>query len=161
MDVQIRAAIATDYVKLCEVFAEIDGYHAEALPHIFQAPPGPARSRASVQGIIDNPDAALFVAEADGDIVGLVDVRLHTTQDIPILVARRYAVIDAIVVRRAFWGQGVGRHLMHRAETWARARGLGEVLLNVWEFNRRAIDFYERLGYETVSRRMRRVLGDE
>ncbi|HLV43618.1 MAG TPA: GNAT family N-acetyltransferase [Aggregatilineales bacterium] len=159
MDVQIRPAAPADYAELCEVFAEIDSYHARALPHIFQTPPGPARSRAYVRGILDDPDAALFVAVADGEIVGLVDVRQHTTADIPILVPRRFAVIDAIVVRRAFWGQGMGRALMHRAESWARERELGEVLLNVWEFNRRAIEFYEGLGYETISRRMRRTLG--
>src|SRR5690606_15931100 len=97
MDVQIRPAAPADYAELCEVFAEIDSYHARALPHIFQTPPGPARSRAYVRGILDDPDAALFVAVADGEIVGLVDVRQHTTADIPILVPRRFAVIDAIV----------------------------------------------------------------
>ena len=64
------------------------------------------------------------------------------------------------MVRRAYWGHGVGRRLMHHAEGWVREQGVAEVLLNVWEFNRRAIEFYEGLGYETVSRRMRRALDD-
>jgi ribosomal protein S18 acetylase RimI-like enzyme len=45
---------------------------------------------------------------------------------------------------------------MAAAERWARARGAEEVWLDVWEFNGTAIGFYEALGYETVSRRMRR-----
>jgi diamine N-acetyltransferase len=41
---------------------------------------------------------------------------------------------------------------------WARARDVQELDLNVYEFNHSAISFYEALGFQTVSRRMKRAL---
>ena len=47
---------------------------------------------------------------------------------------------------------------MEEAEQWAREREIEEIELNVWERNLGAIAFYERLGYTTVQRRMKRNL---
>jgi GNAT superfamily N-acetyltransferase len=47
---------------------------------------------------------------------------------------------------------------MQAAEDYARSVGLDCVLLNTWAFNIGAHDFYERLGYERLSMRMRRRL---
>ena len=160
MAVEIREAAPEDYDGLIEVLAEIDAYHAEHLPHVFRPTCGPARSRAYVLSLLEDPDSVLLVAEEGGRVVGVADVRAHTTPDIPVLVPRRYAMVDAIVVRRTHQGRGIGRELMRCAESWARASGLEEVRLNVWEFNQGAIAFYEKLGYTTTLRRMARCLDD-
>jgi ribosomal protein S18 acetylase RimI-like enzyme len=55
-------------------------------------------------------------------------------------------------------GTGVGRRLMAAAERWVRDCGAAEVWLDVREFNDAAIGSYKAIGYETVSRRMRRKL---
>jgi hypothetical protein len=49
---------------------------------------------------------------------------------------------------------GSEEHLIKSA--WALGKNVNEIELNVWEFNRGA--FYERVGYETMSRRMRIML---
>jgi hypothetical protein len=41
---------------------------------------------------------------------------------------------------------------------WAAKKGLHEVEVNVFDFNKGANAFYEGLGYETTSRRMRKIL---
>jgi GNAT superfamily N-acetyltransferase len=73
---------------------------------------------------------------------------------VPILVPRRYAVIDNIIVRAERRGHGIGLALMEAAETWALSLGAEMVELTVYLFNRRAIRFYEELGYSTLSQRM-------
>jgi hypothetical protein len=40
---------------------------------------------------------------------------------------------------------------MARAETWAKERGLDELRLNQWVFNREAKVFYESLGYRVAT----------
>jgi len=154
----IREATEEDYGELCEVFEEVDALHRVALPHVFREPVGPARSKEFISGIIANEDAALLVAEGDGRIIGLVYIIVREASDIPIVVPRRYAVIDAIVVRKRFRRSGVGRWLAERAHRWAIDKGVTQVELNVWEFNRGAIAFYERLGYTTAYRKMWRPL---
>ena len=51
-------------------------------------------------------------------------------------------------------GKGIGRSLFAACTTWAEGHGADTLLLEVWEFNERAIAFYERLGMTTIHRRM-------
>lgn len=159
MDLTIRPATAQDYDDLCEIIAEVDEMHRRQCPHIFQKPPGPARERAYIQGLLADEDHGLFVAESGGRVAGFLHVVVHDTPPIPILVPRRLAVVDNLVVRRDLRRAGIGRALMERAEQWAREQGATEIDLTVFEFNAGAIAFYRSLGYETRTRRMSKALG--
>ncbi len=158
MSISIRKARAADYDAVVEVLKEGDAYHREALPHIYCAPDGPARSREYIGAILADESRALLVAECDGGIVGAVQVEVRQARDIPILVPRRYAVVDTLVVSAAFRRTGVGRRLMEHAHRWAIEQGVDEVELNVWEFNEGAVAFYRRLGYTTIKRTMGKAL---
>jgi ribosomal protein S18 acetylase RimI-like enzyme len=83
---------------------------------------------------------------------------LRDASPIPVLVPRRFAIVDSLAVRAAFRRRGVGQKLMAAVEEWAADRGVSDIELNVFEFNGAAIAFYERLGYATRSRRMARTL---
>ena len=43
---------------------------------------------------------------------------------------------------------------MDKMQEWATTKGATSIELNVYEFNKTAISFYERLGYQTLSRKM-------
>ena len=145
---------------LCEIFAEVDALHCEALPHVFQKPPGPARTRAYIRrllqsvGVLADEDAMIFVAQSGDDVVGLVKASIREAPDYSIMVPRRYAEIGTLAVKEGFRRSGVGRALMEEVHRWARDRGANQVELIVWEFNQGARIFYETLGYRTSSRRM-------
>jgi len=47
---------------------------------------------------------------------------------------------------------------MERAQEWATTNGAVFIELNVYEFNKNAISFYEGLGYQISSRKMRRKI---
>lgn len=154
MDFLIRQATDNDYGGLCEVFEEGDAFHREALPRVFREPDGPARTRGYVSSIIADDSACLFVAEHGSQIIGLVLTFVREAADIPIMASRRYAVIDNLVVKTKFRRFGVGQALLDRAHRWVSRRGVTDVELNVWEFNKGAIAFYEKMGYATASRKM-------
>jgi ribosomal protein S18 acetylase RimI-like enzyme len=156
---RIRKATVDDYEALCAVIQEADALHCEHLPHIFQPCPGPARDRNYIVGLIEDPMAMLWVAEHQGQLVGFINVTVRDAADIPLLVPRRYAFVENIVVKESFQRRGVGEALMARAHRWAEAQGARTMELNVYEFNQAAQAFYRKLGYETLTRRMRRRLG--
>jgi ribosomal protein S18 acetylase RimI-like enzyme len=158
MEITVRKAAADDYSSMCELFDEIDTLHREHLPRIFQQPGGPAREKDYYLGLIADDDIALLVAAAGGDLVGFVHAFVRDAAAIPIFVPRRYAVVDAVVVKSGFQDQGIGRRLMDDVQPWAIAKGATSIELNVYEFNETAISFYERLGYQTVSRKMSKDL---
>jgi len=158
MGVTVRKATDNDYVTVCELFDEIDALHRDNLPHVFQKPSGAAREQAYYSGLIADENVGFFVASTDEKLIGFVHAFVRDTPAIPILVPKRYAIVDCIVVKSGLQNQGIGRILMDKVEEWALAKGATSIDLNVYEFNETAISFYEKLGYRTLSRKMSKEL---
>lgn len=158
MKISVREATVGDYKNLFELFGEVDTLHRDNLPHRFQKANGPAREQDYYSELIDNENDGLFVAEKGAELVGFVHVIVRDTPPIPIVLPRRYAVVDSIVVKSGFQKRGIGRMLMDKMQEWAIAKGATSIELNVYEFNETAISFYERLGYQTISRKMSKEL---
>jgi ribosomal protein S18 acetylase RimI-like enzyme len=77
-----------------------------------------------------------------------------------IKVARRYAEIDNMAVKRSAQRQGVGRALIDAAADWARGRKVTGLELNVYEFNEAAVALYRAAGFSTQHRRMTRQISN-
>jgi ribosomal protein S18 acetylase RimI-like enzyme len=153
MNVHIRSATKEDYAALVPIARESQEKHANALPHIF---------RKGVLGLsedyflshLESERRAVYVAEVEKSIVGYVLLELEHIARTGILVPRSVAFINDITVMRSYQRQGVGRLLFERCVEWAKAKRAESLELMVWEFNKGAIAFYERLGMETVNRTM-------
>ena len=158
MEVSIRKATAEDYNALCELFDEVDALHRGNLLHIFQKPNGPVRERDYYLGLIADENVGLFVAEVGEELVGFVHAVIRDAPPIPVFVPRRYAIVESIGVKLECQKHGIGRMLMDIVHEWAIAKGATAIELNVYEFNKSAMAFYRRLGYETVSWKMSRAL---
>jgi ribosomal protein S18 acetylase RimI-like enzyme len=158
METHIRKATANDYDNLCELFNEVDTLHRVNLPHIFQKPNGVAREKDYYLGLVADENIGLFVVEMDEKLIGFVHVLVRDTPVFPIIIPQHYAVIDGIAVKSEFQNHGIGKILMEKAQEWATTNGAEFIELNVYEFNRNAISFYERLGYQISSRKMRKKI---
>ena len=158
MEISVRKATADDYNSLCELFDEGDALHRDNLPHIFQKPSGAAREQAYYLGLIADENIALLVAEAGETLVGFIHAIVRDTPAMPILVPRRYAIVDGLAVKSGFQNRGIGKFLMDKMQEWSIARGATSIELNVYEFNVTAISFYEGLGYQSFTRKMRKEI---
>jgi RimJ/RimL family protein N-acetyltransferase len=100
-----------------------------------------AEERRYLRAIRRYRDAAVYVAEADGVIVG----RLSLGRD-PHPASRHVADLGLMVaadVRR----RGIGRALLEQAVVWARESGLRKLELHVFPWNEAAIALYEGFGF--------------
>jgi ribosomal protein S18 acetylase RimI-like enzyme len=154
LDVVIRRALDSDLEQVDIVFADELAFHVNLRPEIFQMA-DPVVPRDWYRKILGDPDRVLFVAELGDKLIGLVLLLVENAPDDPIHRPRRYVYVDELSVLEAYRGLGVGRRLMARAQEWALAQGVDEMVLEVWEANTRAIGFYEALGYQTFRRSMR------
>ncbi len=158
MQYLLRRAVESDQQQLVQLFAQVDRLHRETLPNLFQPSSSLDYPADFFTDLLQNAAAAIFVAEVNGELAGFVIVVERKTPLVPILVPRRFALIDTLCVREDLRRCGIGQALMAEAEDWARERGISAVELNVYEFNATALHFYENLGYSGISRRMGKTL---
>lgn len=160
MPYAIRPATPADYDQACALFDNLDRLHEDARPDRFFAPDGPRRLPDEFLGLLQRADAAIFVAEADGLLAGLVQCEAKDYPARRDAYARRAVYVEFLVVAPAHRGRGLGRALLERVHAWASERGIRQVELHVWEFNAEALALYERLGYRTATRVMELTLPD-
>ena len=155
-DISIREATLDDRDAIAAVFLDELMHHVGLMPDRFRVP-AHILPDDWLEGQLDDDTHRLFLAEQHGTVVGQILIRIEESKS-DLLIPRKYVYINEIVVLRAYRGQGVGQAMMQYVEGWAAALGITELELNVWECNKGAIRFYERLGYGTLSRRMIKTL---
>ncbi len=153
----IREAVVADYERVCALFAEVDALHAEHAPWMFRTPLSEPRSGEFFVAQLNNVDVTLLVADA-GELVGVATVVMRSAPEFGIFVPQRWGVLDNIAVARAWRRRGVGRALTHAGERWAEARDARFFEIVVYDFNADARAFYEALGYESTSTKLRKSL---
>ncbi len=147
MNFTIREATLEDYDALCEVYAEIDNFHARLLPDYLLPAANPPCAQEYMAATLANEDAALYVAESEGKVVGLLQLDVEQSPDYPMLIPRRYVHVMELVVLPMARRSGVGRALMAAAERWTQSKGLDELELTVFSFNQGATSLYQELDY--------------
>lgn len=153
-EILIRKATVADFEGVNSIFAKENRFHANLLPKVFRILE-PIITRAWLEEVLANPDKILFVAEKKDEIVGIQLLCMRTNPDDPIFKEHCYAYVDELAVAKEHRRQGVGRLLVKKAKQWAIKQGVKEIQLDVWETNQGALNFYEKIGYKTIKRRLK------
>ncbi|HEY7206948.1 MAG TPA: GNAT family protein [Gaiellaceae bacterium] len=89
------------------------------------------------------PDAAVFVAEADG---GRIVGRLSVARDSH--PASAHVADLGLMVAASHRRLGIGRALLEAAVEWARLAGIRKLELHVFPWNEPAMELYRGFGFE-------------
>jgi diamine N-acetyltransferase len=115
-------------------------------------------TRERLMNEVDAPGNIFLLAYDGNEPVGYV--RMRENNNPPELegkesieIARIYAVTSSI-------GKGVGKKLMDQCMDIARQKNKELIWLGVWEHNKRAIAFYEKMGFEKFGTHVF-LLGDD
>jgi ribosomal protein S18 acetylase RimI-like enzyme len=100
---------------------------------------------------VDTAGMALLVAEAEGELVGIVWLGRAPRQQVGWWIYD----IEVIAAQRR---RGYGRALLEAAEREAQSRGADAIGLNVFGGNDAARQLYESSGYQVTSIQMRKSL---
>jgi ribosomal protein S18 acetylase RimI-like enzyme len=144
--IEIRAAVETDGHFVAGLVPSLLEFGSPAWKDPEALAPG---FRKVLGEAVRNPDrrAAVLIAEGeDRRPLGFISLKVGTDA----AGIERAHVADLAVMEGAR-RSGVGRALMQAGEAWARERGFAVLSLDVWSTNRRALEFYRRLGYEAES----------
>ena len=153
MDIRVRYASADDLDQVNLIRREVNDLHVQGRADFFRADAWP-----SIEGhaadLLNAPDAGLIVAECGGQIAGFATVEYFVKPANPYMRERRYYHVEEFGVSSAFRRCGVGTALIDFMKEDARARGFDRIELDMWEFNRSALAFYEHTGFTTYRRYM-------
>ncbi len=139
----IREMLVPDDVeRVTALYRESANWHAQSWPDRFEVPLGE-------QFGIWQADGFVLVADADGEIVGMVSAEM---------VDGPAVWVGDVIVTAAARRNGVGELLMHAVEEWARQRGATHIGLQVYVDNGPARSLYGKLGYVDDHIKMRRTL---
>lgn len=141
---QVRIGAATDAGVVARMFFKLwpDGalaeYREEAALILAGTPPSAL-------------PMVVFVAEADGGVIGFIEVGLRSHAD-GCDTRRPVGFIEGWYVEPEHRGKGVGRALMREAEHWARSQGCVELASDTWIDHESSQRAHEALGFEVVDR---------
>ncbi|MFD3402085.1 GNAT family N-acetyltransferase [Kribbella sp. NPDC058693] len=118
-----------------------------------------ATTAARIQTWADDPTLAAYVAESDGEVLGVVAVHVAPFFERDGSWARIVALVVSDRARR----RGIASRLMSAAESFATAHGCVRIDLNSANHRQDAHAFYQQQGYadqtSTSTRFLRSLLG--
>ncbi|MGH9756965.1 MAG: GNAT family N-acetyltransferase [Candidatus Acidiferrales bacterium] len=131
---EISEARPRDFVRIAELAAQLS------------YPSSPEEIARRLAGMRDSRDHAVFVAaQEDGEIAGWLGVFVYRSVE-----ADARAEISGLVVDEKLRSRGIGRHLIARAELWAREAGCRSIGLRSNVLRDKAHEFYLRHGYRHI-----------
>lgn len=150
MNVTYRNADSGDAAALKELFADS---FVETFGHLYRPEDLgdflDGNSEASWQANLSDPQVAIRLAQADGTLVGFVEL---APKQLPYETSAPAIELRRLYLRSDAHGRGIADELMKWALHEASARGARELILSVYVDNHRARRFYQRYGFETVGR---------
>jgi diamine N-acetyltransferase len=153
VEIFFTTATMADYEQINEIVKEGQDEHAKHLPKIFAKTNTPMPMD-YFQHLLHDQNSEILIAKIKEQIVAFAVLELKKTPPFDSLVPRTYAYVSDFGVKELFQNKGIGTELFSACVRWAKERGASSLELNVWEFNEKAISFYERLGMKTLSRKM-------
>ena len=149
----VRLAKENELERINELRKQVNDLHVSGKPEVFK-PGFPDDLRDYVYEIWNDPAKDIAVAELDGVICGFAVLNAIRRPETPFMFERAFLDIDEFGVDEAYRRRGAASAMVAFIREYALNRGFDRVELNMWEFNRGALDFYEAAGFKTYRRYM-------
>lgn len=151
--INVRVARECDLGRINELRKQVNELHVMGKPEVFK--PGFSRELQDyIYVIMEDPEKEVIVAEQGGVICGFAVLHCVHRPENPYMYERNFLDIDELGVDESYRRQGAGSALISYARHVAEEKGFRRVELNMWEFNREALAFYESMGFVTYRRYM-------
>lgn len=146
-----------DFSVLAELNEEIQTFHHKIHPKIFK-PYNKETILNFFKTTVNSENAAAYLAKENGTTVGYVLLFNMNSADNPFQFAKRYVLLDQILVLKNHQGKGIGKLLLEAVFSFAKANNVNLVELNHWTQNDSARKFFNKNKFEYYNEKMWRVI---
>ncbi len=147
---KIRKFEERDLNQVLKICRFIRDYHRDILGGYFSTQNDEFEKQPFLESLKNDKIIAL-VAEKQSEIIGLV---LATDKDSPHLESERVVSIENLCVIEAEQKSGIGKILMDEVFEYCKQNSIKEIKLGVFNDNKKAYKFYEKLGFKPLEQRM-------
>ena len=151
--VTVRFAREEDLDRVNELRRQVNDLHVAGKPEVFK-PGFSDELRDYVRVIWADERKKIVVAEMDGAVAGFAVLNHITRPENPFMHTRDFLDVDEFGVDEKKRRRGAAAAMIRFIRDYAREQGFKRLELNMWEFNRGALAFYETAGFETYRRYM-------
>lgn len=146
--VLIRPATRADVDAAAALWAALQEEHEALEPRLRRSASAEARWRTDFGVWVGGQAHRVLVAEAEGEVVGLVTA--HPYWPAPVYEERMEVYVTELYVREAWRGRGVARRLLAEVQAWARGLGAARIRAGVLAANPESRAFWQHLGAEDL-----------
>ena len=151
--VAVRFTREEDLDRVNDLRRQVNDLHVAGKPDVFK--PGFCDElRDFIHVIREDPQKEIVVAEANGSVCGFAILNHIVRPENPFMFERDFLDIDEFGVDESFRRMGVASAMIRFIRDYARDKGYRRLELNMWEFNRGALAFYEAADFTTYRRYM-------
>ena len=151
--VNVRFARKEELERVNELRRQVNDLHVAGKPEVFK-PGFPDELRDYIYAVREDPNKEIVVAELDGKVCGFAVLNHIVRPENPFMYERDFLDIDEFCVDEAWRRRGVAMAMIDFIRGYAIGKGFRRLELNMWEFNRDALAFYEAAGFRTFRRYM-------
>ncbi|MBN2703053.1 MAG: GNAT family N-acetyltransferase [Pontiellaceae bacterium] len=137
---EIRAATQHDIPAMAELLHQLFAIEIDFVPDY-------AKQTRGLQLLLKQPSAKLFVADLDGEVVGMCTIQII----ISTAMGKEVGAMEDVVVHVGHRGKGIGSALMYAAQQWAHMEGLARLQLRADKDNAPALCFYRLQGWKKTN----------
>ncbi len=153
---EIREARKQEVAAVSALWQEMMQYHRERDPRFRFQPAAVKEFEQHFLSTLRSRDATIFVAEAQGEIIGYVLGEMHSRK--PLYPIGKYGFISDLAVRECHRRQGIGSALVDRLLEWFSRKGATAIELFVAEANPVSESFWTARGFRGFLKLVRREL---
>ncbi len=156
----VRRARRSDFPRLGRLGALLVEAHHALDPKRFLAPSDrtPAGYASFLGTKLEDPDAAILVADHDGHVVGYAYAELEGYDYMSLRAPA--GVLHDVIVDPGYRHRGIGRLLVEAALAYLKSRGAPRVVLSTAERNEAAQRLFASMGFRRTMIEMTRELED-
>ncbi len=153
----IRFAREEDLERVNVLRRQVNDLHVAGKPEVFKPGFGD-ELRDYVYTIFQDPEQKIVVAAENGMICGFAVLHHINRPENPYMYERDFLDIDEFCVDETCRRRGVASAMIRFIVDYAKEQEYHRIELNMWEFNRDALAFYEAAGFTTFRRYMEMIL---
>jgi len=147
----IRLAEINDIENIMNLQLQTYEIHSKARPDWFKKNP---INHDYIKNMIEAKDSDIFIAEENDKIIGYCIIYIRKYKDHEIFEDMENIEIDEMCISENFRKKGIGKKLFEKVKSFGKEINAKSIELMVWDFNKDATYFYEKLGMRTRIKRM-------